>query len=63
MVSIRFTKMEVQELRLWASAYRDTQEGTGIAWEHDQQKIREKLDKAAEKRLSLLKQTDKEGSK
>ena len=46
MVNLRLTKMEVQELRLAMQIHKENQEGTGVAWEEDQQKLRDKLDKA-----------------
>ena len=45
MVRINFTRMEVQELRLWASECRERQEETGMKWDEEQQRIKDKLDK------------------
>ena len=55
MVSLRLTRMEVQELRLAMQIHKENQEKTGIAWEEDQHKLRVKLDK------SLLKEAKKNG--
>lgn len=49
MVNLRLTKMEVQELRLAMQIHRENQEKTGVTWEEDQQRIREKLDEAVKK--------------
>lgn len=46
MVSIRFKYMEVQELILWGSEYRERQESVGMGWDEDQQVIIDKLKKA-----------------
>jgi hypothetical protein len=46
MVTIKFKPMEVQELRLWGSTYKDRQKEVGMAWDDDQEKIMRKLKKA-----------------
>ena len=45
MVTLRLTKMEVQELKLWGVTYKNMQEETGLKWDDDQERILEKLKK------------------
>jgi len=45
MVTMRFTKIEVQEILLWGKYHRERQEETGLAWDEQQEKIIQKLDK------------------
>lgn len=49
MVNLRLKKMELQELRLWAYAYRDEQINTGVVWEEDQENLLTKLNLALDK--------------
>lgn len=48
MVMLRLTKMEVQELRLWAYTHQKMLEDCGMKFESDQIRLKEKLDKAVE---------------
>ena len=43
MVTLRLTKMEVQELKLWGNVYKIAQEETGVNWEEDQERLMKKL--------------------
>jgi len=45
MVTLRLTKMELQELKLWGVTYKNMQEETGLKWDDDQERILEKLKK------------------
>ena len=43
MVTLRLTKMEVQELKLWGVTYKNMQEETGLKWDDAQERILNKL--------------------
>ena len=46
MVRLNLTRMEVQELRVWAVFNKEKQEEVGLPWDIDQQKLCEKLNYA-----------------
>lgn len=54
MVNLKLSRMEVQELRVWAYYNREIQEEIGLKWCEDQKKLVEKLNLAVGK--------DKEGN-
>jgi hypothetical protein len=43
MVTLRFSKMAVQELKLWGTSYKIMQEETGVKWDEDQERILNQL--------------------
>lgn len=45
MVTIRFTEMEIQEIKSWGNTYKTLQEETGVKWDEQQQRILDKLKK------------------
>lgn len=45
MVTLRLSKMKVQELKLWGASYKIMQEETGLKWEEDQEKLLQQLRK------------------
>jgi len=49
MVNLRLKKAEVQELRLWGSVFKNSQEEIGMKWEEDQKKLLTKLNFAVNK--------------
>jgi hypothetical protein len=39
MVTLRFSKMAIQEIKLWGASYKNMQEETGVKWDEQQERI------------------------